>query len=169
MIPLVGLLLSVTDIRSSHDLGKIQGRCRAGESGPAFLVRVEGLKDRRGLLKLELYPANDSDFLADDDILLRAGKAFARVEIPVPQSGPVELCIRAPRPGRYGLSLLHDRDSNHKFSLTVDGAGFSDNPKLGWFKPKAAAVAMRVGDSPVHLRIIMNYHHGLMSFGPVAG
>src|SRR5689334_8360802 len=116
---IVAYALMLLHLRSSPDLGKAEGRCRPGESGPSFLVDVAGLKDRRGLLKLELYPANDDDFLEDDNVLLNHGKTFRRVEVAVPQSGPVTLCIRAPGPGLYALSLLHDRDANHKFGLSV--------------------------------------------------
>src|SRR5689334_20217620 len=111
MMAALALLLLGSHLRSSPELGQAEGRCRLGENGPAFLVDVIGLKDRRGLLKLELYPANDEDFLEDDNILLNAGKTFRRVEIAVPPAGPVELCIRAPAAGLYALSLLHDRDA----------------------------------------------------------
>jgi hypothetical protein len=60
----------------SRDLGKAAGRCRSNEAGPAALVAVMGLKDRAGLLRAELYPANDADFLNDDKILVREGKTF---------------------------------------------------------------------------------------------
>lgn len=163
----LSLVLVATQIVSGPDLGKAEGRCRASEDGASFLIDVVGLKDRKGLLKLELYPANDRDFLADDDILLRAGKAFARVETAVPPTGPVRLCIRAPHTGNYALSLLHDRDGNRKFGFSVDGVGFSNNPELGLSKPKAAAVATRVDDGPTRLRIVMNYRRGLFSFGPL--
>jgi hypothetical protein len=94
-----GLLLLAHSMVSTPDLGKAAGRCRPDEDGPSVIVQVVGLKDRRGRLKLELYPANDADFLADDNVLVAAGKAFARVETDVPSSGPVELCIRAPSVG----------------------------------------------------------------------
>jgi uncharacterized protein (DUF2141 family) len=161
------LLLLASHIRSSPDLGKAEGQCRPGETGSSFIVDVEGLKDRRGLLKLELYPANDDDFLQDDDVLVNAGKVFRRVEEPVPQSGPVSLCIRAPGPGLYALSLLHDRDANHKFGLSVDGIGFAGNPHLGWFKPRARSASALAGAGPTRIMIVMNYRHGLFSFGPL--
>lgn len=164
MIP---LLILAAFIPSTPDLGKAEGQCRANESGPAFLVDIVGLKDRQGTLKLELYPSNDEDFLADDNILVMAGKAFRRVETPVPASGPVQLCIRAPAPGTYSLSVLHDRDRNRKFAWTIDGIGFPGNPKLGWSKPKAAATRATVGSGVAHVSVTMNYRRGLLSFGPL--
>ena len=155
-------------IRSTPDLGQAAGRCRAGESGPAFLVSVEGLKDRRGLLKVEVYPDNDRDFLADDNKLIEEGKVFRRVEVATPQSGPVTLCIRVPGPGRYSVMVLHDRDANHKFGLSTDGVGFAGNPHLGWSKPRAAAASALAHDRPTPITIVMNYRHGLFSMGPIA-
>lgn len=167
MIPAAFLLMLGTQLPSTPDLGKAQGQCRPHETGPAFLVEVVGLKDRRGRLKLELYPSNDQDFLEDDNIILNAGKTFRRVEIDVPRAGPVELCIHAPSPGRYALSLLHDRDANRKFALSIDGIGFAGNPKLGLSRPRAAAASADVGTGPTRIRIVMNYRRGLFSFGPL--
>lgn len=155
-------------IPSTPDLGKAEGRCRPGEQGPALLVRIDGLKDHNGNLKLEVYPANDQDFLQDDNILISEGKVFRRVEQPVGADDPVQLCVRIPGPGTYAVSVLHDRDANRKFGLSVDGIGFSGNPKLGMSKPKAAHSSVVVtGNGLSRITVIMNYRTGLMSFGPL--
>lgn len=151
----------------SRELGKAEGRCRPGETGPAVLINITGLKDRQGLLRIELYPANDEDFLASDKVLVRAGKMFHRVEMPLQPSGPVQACIRVPGPGTYALSVLHDRDSNRKFGLSGDGIGFPGNPKLGMSKPKAAMAAITTGPGITDTTIRMNYRQGLFSFGPL--
>ena len=151
----------------SRDLGKAGGRCRVNETGPAVLVGVVGLKDRHGLLRAELYPANDKDFLNDDKILVRQGRTFHRVEIAVAPSGPVQLCVRLPGPGTYTLSLLHDRDGNRKFGLSSDGIGFPGNPRLGLSKPKAAAAGFVAGPGITQVPIRLNYRHGLFRFRPV--
>ncbi len=146
---------------SSPELGQAEGRCRAGEPGPALLVDVTGLKDRRGLIKLEVYPANDDDFLADDSDLVNAGKVFRRVEQPVPAAGPVTLCVRVPGPGSYSIVVLHDRDANHKFSWWSDGVGFAGNPRLGWHKPSAEDTSIATQGGITRTSIVMNYRHGL--------
>jgi len=156
----VPLLIAAT-IPSTPDLGKAAGQCRPGEDGPAFLVDAKGLKDRRGSIKLEVYPADDADFLEDDNILISAGKTFRRVEQDIPASGPVQLCIRVPSPGRYAVSLLHDRDDNRKFGWRVDGIGFAGNPKLGWRKPKATKASAVANSSLTELTIVLNYFRGL--------
>jgi len=161
-------LQQATAVPSSPDLGKAEGRCRPGEQGPALLVRVDGLKDRNGNLKLEVYPANDKDFLQDDNILINEGKVFRRVEQPVGTASPVELCVRIPGPGTYAVSVLHDRDGNRKFGLSVDGIAFTGNPKLGLSKPKAAQSSVAVsGNGLSRVSVVMNYRTGLMRFGPL--
>ena len=165
---MIALLLLVTGMmRSTPSLGVAEGICRPQESGPAIMVSVRGLKDRAGDLKLEVYPSDDKDFLADDNVLLSQGKVFRRVVEPVPAKGPVQLCIRVPRPGSYDLSLLHDRDGNHKFSLSVDGIGFSGNPKLRWSKPKASEARIVAGSGITPIQIILNYRKSLFAFGPI--
>lgn len=154
-------------LRSTPDLGKAEAQCRPGESGPAFMVEVIGLKDRTGRLKIEVYPANDTDFLADDNILIMAGKTFRRVEVAVPSDPTPRLCVRLPGPGTYAVTVLHDRNSNRKFNWTQDGIGFSGNPKLGWSKPKAASAATRAGGGLTTTRVIMNYRNGIASVGPL--
>ena len=151
----------VVSLPSTPDLGKAEGRCRPGESGPAFLVEIAGLKDRMGRVKLEVYPSNDTDFLMDDNVLVAQGKTFRRVEEEVPKQGPVALCVRVPGPGPYSVTVLHDRDSNRKFGMWVDGIGFGGNPRLGWHKPKAAVTRVNAGNGPTHITIVMNYRNGL--------
>jgi uncharacterized protein (DUF2141 family) len=140
--------------------------CASGSTAPAVLVYYDGLKDRKGKLRLELFPDNDTDFLADDFVLTKAGKAFRRIELTTPQSGVVALCLRAPKAGRYTMAMIHDRDNLRKFSFSVDGAGFPGNPKLGWSKPKAAKAMVNIGNGVTVLRVRMRYFSGL-GFSPV--
>lgn len=171
----VGLALLAAPLAAAHaiipstpDLGKAEGRCRPGETGPALLVKVEGLKDRKGNLKMEVYPANDQDFLQDDNILISEGKTFRRVEQPVGGDNPIELCVRIPGPGTYAISVLHDRDANRKFGLSVDGITFSGNPRLTPSKPKAAKSSVVVtGQGLSRISVTMQYRTGLLSFGPL--
>jgi uncharacterized protein (DUF2141 family) len=161
MAALLSMLTPAVTLSSSPDLGVAAGVCRAGEKGPAFLVHVEGLKDRQGRLRAELYPPREGDFLADDNILVAAGKTFARVDMAPPASGPVILCIRVPGAGAYTLSLLHDRNANRKFDLSTDGIGFSGNPRLGWSKPSAASATIAAGAALTPITIRLNYRRGL--------
>ena len=160
--------LAAAQLGSSPSLGLAEGRCRPNESGPSFIIDAVGLKDRGGTLKVELYPANEDDFLGDDNKLIAAGKPFRRAIINVPSAGPVTLCIRAPSAGPWALSLLHDRDGNNKFGLSIDGTGFPGNPNsLGPRKPRLAVgqTVARAGPTPITVRML--YRRGLFSFGPI--
>lgn len=153
-------------IPSTPNLGIAEGRCRGND--PSFVITAVGLKDRGGTLKVELYPANDSDFLQDDNILINEGKPFRRAVIDVPKQGPVQICVRAPGPGPWALSMLHDRDGNRKFGLSIDGVGFPGNPSsLGPSKPKVAFAKAVAGSGPTPITVRMMYRRGLFSFGPL--
>ena len=146
--------------------GEILGdaACAAGE-GPAILVNVTGLKDRAGEVKLELYPADDADFTKDDRDLIAQGKVFRRVRVPTPKAGPVELCIHAPHPGRYGILFTHNRDGKNKFDYKIDGAGVVSNQRIGLSKPKVASSTVTLGDHPIAATIRVQYV-GLFGFSP---
>jgi uncharacterized protein (DUF2141 family) len=166
---MTALMLAVAGpaLASSPSLGVAAGRCRPTEPGPAIIVTADGLKDRTGSLRVELYPPNDRDFLADDNILVSAGKPFRRVVIPVPATGPVRLCIRVPSAGQYALSLVHNRGNGQTFSLLRDGIGFPGNPRLGLSKPRASAAFVQPGAGITNVSVRMNYRIGLFSFGPL--
>jgi uncharacterized protein (DUF2141 family) len=160
------LMLAAAALPSSPTLGIAEGRCRPGEPGPAFLVNVQGLHDRQGRIKVEVYPSNNQDFLADDNILISAGKTFRRVDVPLPAAGPVQLCIRVPQAGAYSLMVLHDRDSNHRFSLGGDGIGFGSNPRLGLGRPSAAQTRVVAGPHVTAIDVVINYRRG-MAYRPL--
>lgn len=128
-----------------------------GRSGPAIEVNVQGLKDRTGALKLELFPATEADFLKDDRDLRAEGKFFRRVRTDTPASGAVTLCIKAPQPGRYALFFTHDRDGKNKFNVWADGAGVVTNERLGRSKPKLAQSIVTVPQGITRLTIRAQY------------
>ena len=111
----------------------------------------------------------EGEWLEDDNKLVMAGKTFRRVEGPVPGEAVPRVCVRLPGPGRIGVLVLHDRDSNHRFNYQRDGIGFSRNPALGLSQPRASAVAINVGPGVTSLRVVMNYRTGILSFGPLPG
>ena len=140
--------------------------CASGD-GPAIRVNVIGLRDRVGELKLELYPANEADFLKDDRDLIREGKVFRRVRVPTPQGGPVSLCIRAPAAGSYALLFTHNRDGKNKFNFWEDGAGMPSNQRIGRARPKLAMARIVVPGGVVTTEIRAQYLRGLSGFSPL--
>lgn len=164
-----GLLLLVAAAAPAAQAQTIFGdraACGPASSTPALLAWFDGLKDRKGKLRLELFPSNDEDFLEDDMVLERAGKSFRRIEVAPPSSGPVALCIRAPRAGTYSFALIHDRDGKRKFSFSVDGVGFPGNPRLGWGKPGASKAAVTLDNGVTEIHVTMKYFSGF-GFSPV--
>lgn len=163
---LVVLLTAAQPVPPREQRGRAGADCRANEAGPAMRVAITGLRDARGNVRLELYPANDRDFLAPDRDLIAAGRPFRRVIGAARASGRIPLCIRAPAPGTYALSVLHDRDGNGRFGFASDGVGFSNNPRLRRARPSASSVAITIGPGVGETRIVMNYLSGIV-FRPI--
>lgn len=159
------MLLAVAGAADAQVLGSDAAACSAG-GGPAILAAVTGLKDRKGRMKLELYPATEADFLKDDRDLVAARKTFRRIWVTTPPSGTVSICIRVPRPGRYALLVTHDRDGRNKFNFFQDGAGFPGNGRLGMARPKLAQALVEVGPGTTTTGVRMQYLRGLGGFGP---
>jgi hypothetical protein len=82
--------LAATPTAQVHlsELGKAGAQCRPDENGPAIIIDVAGLKDRVGLLKLEVWPPHDDDFLQDANVLVAQGKIFRRLELPLRRDTP---------------------------------------------------------------------------------
>lgn len=158
--------LAVAPAAQAAPLGGDAAACEANK--PAILASVVGLKDRKGILKLELYPATPEDFTRDDHDLIAAGKTFRRVAVTPPAAGPVSLCIRVPGPGRYALLLTHNRDGQNKFRYTIDGAGLPSNKRIGMAKPKVGAATVDVGATTLPLTIRAQYL-GLFGFSLSSG
>ncbi|MEP9401361.1 DUF2141 domain-containing protein [Sphingomonas silueang] len=151
---------------AAQSIGSDAAACNGGQ-GPAIRVNVTGLKDRTGRLKLELYPANEADFLKDDRDLKAEGKFFRRVWAPMPASGAVQLCIKAPAAGRYALLFTHDRDGRNKFNFMRDGAGFVGTDRIGRARPKLAQAIVNVGAGVTTVSVRAQYLRGFGGFGPL--
>ena len=142
------------------------GSC-AVPGGVPIHVSVVGLKDHTGRLKLELYPANDADFLKDDRDLIKEGKVFRRVWAQTPASGNPSLCIRAPSAGRWAVLLTHDRDGKNKFNFWQDGAGFISADHLGRSRPSVNQAIINVGPNGANVTMRLQYLRGLGGFSPL--
>lgn len=157
-------LLATPASAQARVLGEDSSACAGG--GPAILATIVGLKDRIGRLKLELYPANEQDFLRDDFLLVREGKTFRRIWADTPASGAVQMCIRVPRPGRYAILFTHDRDGRNKFDFWKDGAGFPAAGRLGRSRPRLDQAVIEVS-GVTQTTIRAQYLRGLGGFAPL--
>lgn len=145
-------------------LGPHADECTEGK--PAMLVRIEGLKSRTGLIRVQSYGGDPARYFDK-------GTYLERVQVHVPPIGPVEVCMPVPKAGNYAVSVKHDANGNGSTDIGSDGGGFSGNPNLSLldivFKRKPSPVQVEVhvaGLTTVPVRL--NYVHGT-SVGPVRG
>lgn len=163
----VALAAAALPAAASAQLGDTAA-CRSG--GPAIHAQISGLKDHKGELLLELYPATEADFLASDSRLRDQGKAFRRVRVSVPAGAVASLCLRVPGPGTYALFLQHDRDGKNKFNFWSDGAGIPSNARIGRAKPTLDQARVTVGNGVAVVPITVQYLRGFPpAFGPLRG
>lgn len=158
------LPLGATPAAAQRILGKDAEACADGE--PSIRVNATGLRDRTGRIKLELYPAVESDFLKDDTILKRERKLFRRVWARPPKEGAVSICIRVPARGRYALLFTHDRDGRNKFDVFSDGAGLPSNRRIGRSWPLLSDGEVNVGGGVTMLTVRVQYLRGVAGFAP---
>jgi uncharacterized protein (DUF2141 family) len=147
-------------------LGPHADACARGSGRHAMLVRVEGLKTRSGLVRVQSYGGSPATFFDK-------GAYLERIEVAVPRSGAVEVCMPVPRAGIYAVSVRHDADGNGKTDRNGDGGGFSGNPNLSLLdvvlkrKPSPAQVQVRVS-GVASVPVTLNYLQGT-SVGPING
>lgn len=151
---------------SAELVGEDAAVCRGGH-GPSVLADIVGLKDRRGEIRLELYPANQEDFLRADYELIDAGKVFRRVRSAPPAAGPVSMCLKLPAPGRYAMVFTHNRAGVDKFNVWRDGAGVVKPVPMGYHQPRYEFATIDAGPGMMHVTIHVQYLRGLRGFGPV--
>ena len=154
------LTLGLSAQSSSAIVGADAPACEAGK--PALLVRVIGLKQASGTLKLALYGS-------DQSVYLKKQGRLRRIKVPVSSRAPVNVCIAVPKPGRYAVAIHHDLNANGNKDIS-DGAGYSNNPKLSLtnLKPAFTRTSVEVGSTPRKVSVVMQYRRGL-SVGPVNG
>ena len=141
-------------------VGPDAGVCVAGKS--ALLVRVNGLKQPTGTLKLAVYGNNPS-------VYLKKQGRLRRVKVAVRSRGPIDVCIAVPGSGRYAVAVHHDLNGNGNKDRH-DGGGYSNNPRVSRtnLRPPFARTAVSVGKSPARVDVRLLYVRGL-SVGPVTG
>jgi len=161
---MAGLMLAtaIPAVAGAAVLGPEAAACSG--QGPAMLVHVEGFKKRSGNLRVQSYGGNPSRYF-DKGAYLR------RIDISVPASGSVDVCVPVPDSGTYAVSVRHDLDASGKTGM-ADGGGMSGNPRMSLFdvmfkrKPKPSEVQVAV-QGVTRVSVKLNYVQG-GSFGPIA-
>jgi uncharacterized protein (DUF2141 family) len=132
------------------------GACVAGK--PSVVVHLAGFKQARGEVKLSLYGADTSRWLA------KRGR-ISKVKLPVTGKA-MDVCLPVPAPGRYAIAVHHDFNDNGSRDRQ-DGGGYSRNPRVSLLNPKPAfsKAAFQVGNGPARVGVTLLYIKGL-SVGP---
>lgn len=133
-------------------------------SRPAMLVHVDGFKKRSGMLRVQAYGGNPNRYFDK-------GTWLKRIDIAVPSSGSVDVCVPVSANGTYAVSVRHDLDASGKTGLN-DGGGMSGNPRMSLFdvmfkrKPDPRKVQVSV-QGMTRVPVTLNYVQG-GAFGPIA-
>jgi uncharacterized protein (DUF2141 family) len=131
---------------------------------PAILVKVIGLKNRDGALRIQSYGGDPRRFFDK-------GTYLERIDLRMPANGPVEVCMPVRGNGTYAIMVRHDANGNGSSDMS-DGAGMSGNPNVSLmdvvFRRKPSPVQVEVAVRGMTMvPVVMNYVHG-MSVGPIA-
>lgn len=132
--------------------------CARGGS-PAVLVKVSGLKNGAGKVRVQAYGPGAAKYL-------KKGGWAGRVDVPLGGRRSVDICLPLPAAGSYSIAVRHDSNANRKSDWN-DGAGFSRNPRLSLLgRPSFGETAVAVARGPAKIRVVINYRQG-MKVGPI--
>lgn len=157
-LAVAGLIAAAAAPAFGAIVGDDAAACRSGR--PAVLVHVSGFKRASGNVKIGVYEAGR---------YLKKKGTVSKDTLPVRSSGPLDVCLSVPKPGRYAIAIHHDLNGNGDKDGN-DGAGYSNNPRLSLtnLKPGFDRTAIQVGGSPRRVGVVLQYRKGL-SVGPVNG
>lgn len=147
------LLLAAPAAADPREASPDDPTCRIGGK-PAVLVRVAGLKNGSGKVRVQAYGPGPGNYL-------KKGAWAGRVDVPLNGRRSLDVCLPLPAAGSYSVGVRHDANANKKSDWN-DGGGFSRNPRLGLTsKPSFAETAIRVGNAPARISVVLNYRQGL--------
>lgn len=151
LISATALALVSGTAAAGQEISNDLSRCAAGK-GPAVLVSVQGVKEARGIVRVQSYAATPGSWLAK-------GRWLHRIESRA-SAGNMSFCVPVPSEGKYGIAVRHDRNGNGKTDFTQDGGGFSNNPSvsiLNLGKPSVSKVAFDAGPGVTRITINLKY------------
>jgi uncharacterized protein (DUF2141 family) len=131
--------------------------CLGTASQVRLVIAVENVKSRSGTIMVTVYPDDPQRFLK------RGGPVRGLSGLAVPAEAPVtHVCVWLPEPGRYGISIYHDANTNRRFDqnflgLPVEGFGFSNNPATLVGPPGFSAAAFQAARGETAIPIRMRY------------
>lgn len=134
-------------------LSNDMSRCAPGK-GPAVRLRITGLRSSNGNLFVRTYYAKRGDWLKSKRYLTRIDAK--------PRAGTMTVCVPVPAQGSYAIAVQHDENGNREMDFSTDGAGMSNNPKIGSFlgiprPPSVSKAAFAVNGGVTRLNISVRY------------
>lgn len=139
--------------RYAQVIGNDMSACRSG-GGPAVRVTIDGLRSSNGNLFVRTYRATSSDWLKSKRYLTRLDTR--------PRAGTMTVCVPLPAAGNYAIAVQHDENGNRETDFSSDGAGMSNNPKIGSFlgiprPPSVSKASFAAGSGVTDMRITVRY------------
>ena len=139
--------------RYAQVIGNDMSQCLSG-AGPAVRVTIDGLKSGSGNLFVRIYRAQRSDWLKSKRYLTRLDAS--------PRAGTMTVCVPVHAAGNYAIAVQHDVNGNRETDFSTDGAGMSNNPKIGSFlgiprPPSVDKASFSAGSGVTNVRITMLY------------
>ena len=152
-----GALVAASSAWSSPTAGQADAAsaCASGSVQPAVRATIRGFRDGTGTLRVYLYPNDEAAFT-------EPRRWLQRIVLPIRSRAPVSVCLPAPAPGLYAVSIGHDTNDNRRRDMD-DGLGYSRNPRLSAtrLKPRLRDVVVAVDQGPRDVEVVMNYRFGL--------
>lgn len=160
---MIATLASILIAAAAPQVRAADGPCHAGVPNE-IAVRITGFRSRAGQVRVRLFGGATSTYFDKK-------QALVRIERSIPASGPVTICVVAPKPGIYAVDVRHDENGNGKTDRS-DGGGTSGNPRLSLLdvvfarKPKPETVQFAVRAGPTLVPVTLMYLSG-GSFRPI--
>ena len=132
-------------------IGNSMRSCAPG-AGPAVRVSINGVTNAKGTVRVQVYNATKSDWLA-------SGRWLNRMELPA-RAGKMTVCMPVPASGDYAVAVRHDVNGNGKTDIRTDGGAMSNNPSINVLnlgKPSVDKTRFSVGDGVRSIAVTMKY------------
>jgi uncharacterized protein (DUF2141 family) len=123
---------------------------RAGD----LTIAITGLSSREGTLRIAVFDRPER-FLREDGRVVGVELVLATVAT---GADPVSVTLHGVAPGRYAVSVHHDRDGDGQratnlLGVPTEAVGFSNGAKGTLGPPSFEAAAFEVGTPPVRVPI----------------
>lgn len=130
------------------------GEPDGGDALPLIRITVVNVENSHGNLMFSLYDDNPKTFMKYRTYLKKLHAPAMETETVV--------CIRAPGPGEFAITVYHDEDADRDFDRNFlgfpkEGYGFSNNPRIRFPLPRHKDVKFAVDEDETDIEIVLHY------------